>query len=215
MDQVTNSDEEFWENEYPFVSPDHSIIDVGDNARYLTDLSALETAFVKWFIELGVSDESFKRCIHPAFPFGSKQKNSRTVFARPKVKQAIKNLRRALPFLSVYNSDYLIGILHEEIEHFRVSNRYERFRSDNVDTIYFGGKKSLHEEEMLEAKLLLDCVKQVQELAGIGSTSNNGQPNSGPSDENIGLNRVIGETEKLIAECQARLGTETDPAVNE
>ena len=119
MDQVTNTSDEYWENEYPYVSPDHSIIDVGDNARYLTDLSALETAFVKWFIELGVSDESFKRCIHPAFPFGDKQRNSRTVFARPRVKQAIKNIRRGLPFLSVYNSDYLIGILHEEIEHFR------------------------------------------------------------------------------------------------
>ena len=215
MDQVKNTNDEYWENEYPYVSPDHSIIDVGDNARYLTGLSALETAFVKWFIELGVSDESFKRCLHPAFPFGSKQRNSRTVFARPQVKPGIKNIRRGLPFLSVYNSDYLIGILHEEIEHFRVSNRHARFHSDNVDTVYLGGKKSLHEEEMLEAKLLLDCVKQVQELAGIGSTSNNGQPNSGSSNENLGLDRVVEETERLIAECQAKLSAEADPAINE
>ena len=59
---------------------------------------------------------------------------------------------------------------------------------------------------MLEAKLLIDCVKQVQELAGLtkDNGSNNGMSPAGTGSENSGLNRVLIDTEKLIEQLQVK-----------
>ncbi len=199
--------ERYQEFDYPHVVPDDPIIDSIKSVS-LADLTPLENAFVRWQVALGSSPEAMTRVIHPAFPFDTAVHNETILLRRKTVADILRKIKLACPYLNLYTADYMAGILHEEIQHVRVTSRHARFTAPQGE--YISGKKSPHEEEMADAAFLLECLTQMQNLrAALGNNPN------GPSDTltdgtSSGIARVIKQTEDFIAARANRTGGETD-----
>jgi len=188
-------DSDYYEFKYPYVLPKEDVLELlGEEC--ISKLTPLENAFVRWFIQSGNSGLAFQSLIHPAYPFDTRSFSGPKIFLRQSVKDVIKQIKKRCPFLRLYNADYIVEILHDEIQYLRHKNRKDRFYGANAQLIHYNGKKSVHEEEATDIDLLLRCLEIVQKFnTGI---SNATDPDAKSGDVSSSIDRVITEAKRLI-----------------
>lgn len=193
--QVSNY-QEFY---YNYVLPEDDIVETVDDG-ILKKLTPLEAAFVRWMIRVDDPMEAVKSLIRPSAYFDEKISNGREILARATVSDALNKIRKKFPFLTKYTLDYTLGLIHEEVEWLRAKNRRKRYDTDTnfTDRMFAGSKKSWHDGEIEDTRLLVDLLKLVQQLTTI--TGSDGSPlpasESGASDSRI--NRVLAEAREQI-----------------
>lgn len=198
---------DFQELKYPHVEPDDICLDYAADVPW-KDLTRLERAFVRWYLETGDPRESMRRVIHPAHFFDTQLQNEHEILRRPTVREFLLKAKKLTSHLRFYTNDRLAALLHEEIQHLRISSRNKRYRDEPSDAM-FGGKKSLHEEEVLDTDLLLKCLDMVVKLKETSGIKDGvAEPGTGgPHGGVAGLNT---EVEKLIGAAKGRSRPDPD-----
>lgn len=192
----------YYEFQYPYVMPKEDILELlGEEMN--RSLTPLENTFVRWFIQVGNSNVALQNLIHPAHPFDVKNYSAAKIMSRPSVKDVIKQVKKKCPYLRLYNADYMVELLHDEIQHLRFKTRNGRYYGQNANLNAYGGKKSLHEEETADMDLLLRCLEMVGKLTSQVKVGDESAAGSQSSNTNLSVDRVIAEAQRLINGAKA------------
>jgi hypothetical protein len=189
--------QDYFEHGYPFVFPENEVMDILD-AAMTQALSSLEKAYVQWMVETNNTDIAIEKFIHPAYYYDKENYGKTYLKAKEYLTDLIRKLRRECPYLRLYTSDYLAGLLHSEVQYLRARERKDRFYGPTMDPTKFVGRKSPHDQEMEEIDRLLACLKQIHELKlAVGGFIHDP---SDPQSRNLdhGIDRVITRAQELI-----------------
>ncbi len=150
---------EHLEHEYPYVHCDDAVVSQLFGRPELEHLTPLESVFVEWYIVVRSPEVAFTSLINPCEFFDRDLIDSSTLITRKHVREAIQLIFRGTPFINLYTKDFVISLLHEEIEYYREKNRTKRFKDKNFLVEECNGKKSIHEEKMMESAALIKCME--------------------------------------------------------
>jgi hypothetical protein len=204
-----NSTETYQEFDYPHVLPVDDPLHMMDT-NLLDGLTPLEKAFVRWVFDVGVPSSAMEMLIHPAHFFDLTIQNHQVLLNRKTVLDKLGKIKVSAPYVTLYTSDHILSILHGEIQHLRKARRSTRFSGPNADETYLMGKKSRHEEELLEMDMLLKFIQLAKEVTTHVGPSN---PQSGAGGENRSVDRVLAEVEKLIDGREAGTGVPPETGI--
>lgn len=204
---------DYYEKDYPYVLPVGDVLSLLNEDHEAT-LTPLEDAFVRWYLQTGSSTLAFEKLVHPAHPFNSKEHTASKLMARPHIKDTIRKIKKSCPYLRLYQADYIVELLHDEVQYLKFKNRNERFYGTSVKLHHYAVKKSLHEEETTDMELLLRCLEIIQKfqiqfsqvpgMNGNAHGSPGGSSGSQPRDSDSGIDRVIAEATRLINSAKER-----------
>lgn len=179
-----------------FLTPPYDMVDqLG--YRMIDGTSPLEDTFIRWVLLTNDPAEAFRSIRHPALPVVDFGVTPDDLLRRPNVRQNLKKIRDMKPFIQLYSADYMLSIVHEEVEHLRLRNRKKRF--DDGQSI--NGKKSRNEEENNTIETLMKCLDTARNLVKEADDATSGNPSAADaSSVRSSVDRVVAEAARLIQE---------------
>lgn len=186
---------DYLEFKYPHVLPEIEIASVLTPTE-LSNLTPLEHAFVLWFIETNDSETSFRRLIHPAHYFDLNVINVKALMTRPLVRETIKKVKRDCPYLKMYSLDYIAGVMHDEVQYLRFTNRNPRYYGDGFREEIYNSRKSRQEQELAEIAMLKDYLELLVRMNE--AVTKNESANPEPSGKNSSIDRILAEARDAI-----------------
>jgi hypothetical protein len=166
-------------------------------------LTPLEDAFIRWYLVCGSADVALKSLIHPAHYFDTDKYTAKSIKSRPHVRDTIRKIKKSTPHLRLYAANYVVSLLHDEVQYLRMRTRVYRYDVVNGPRIC-NGKKSIHEEEATDIELLLRCLELIK---GINpETAEHAAPQTAPGNENISVDGLIAQAHELIERAKENAG---------
>lgn len=203
--RIASEKANYQEFRYPYVYPKGDLFENVDDG-ILAALTPLEGVFVQWVLHVDDPTEAITSLMNPAFPFDTTVSNGHEIRVRPQVTEAINKFRKKLPYLNKYTTDYILGLVHDEIEYVRARHRRKRYEDQGFRDAMCNGKKSVHEEEMAEINAMVELVKLTTDLTTVQAADGSQLPVTELRDTD-------GRVDRLLAEAQERiLGRQADPA---
>lgn len=200
--QDSSNKSDYYEFHYPHVLPEVEIASVLTPAD-LSTLTPLEKAFVLWFIETGNAEVAFNRLIHPAHYMNLSVINYKMILSRPLVQDVIKKVKKDCQYLKLYSLDYIAGVLHDEVQYLRKTNREPRLYGEKANEAWFLGKKSRHQEELDEIKLLKEYLELLVRMNDVVREHELSRPQSSSAGNSI--DRILDDARKSILERETKL----------
>lgn len=196
LDTASNV-EKYLEYNYPYVVSDDAIISQLIGRPELDNLTPLERTFVSWYVVLRSPEMALMSLIRPGEFFDKTVVNSSDLIGRKNVREVIHAIFKSTPYINLYTKDFVVSILHEEIEYFRERNRERRFKDQTFLIEECNGKKSVHEEKMMESNALLKCLELLINIEK-ETRNDDSSTEAKPSGTSSGYSRLLTKAEDLI-----------------